>query len=256
MNQHRLYICALTAALVSAQSALPARAAEKTENGWELQQVSFIVGKPTVLLSPTGIKIILKKAGLKVVAVAPEWKVFLYNDLNKVFFACPLKSFNSSMYQNEALWSGCRYDNLPFAKDARVQILQLDAIKYKTLPWLAKRAVSENKEGWTDRGAVTCAYYCLADRLSVPTQEGLILAKFYGLTTLTGVPLDFSYVNLGKEHRSRLLTTLCQRKAIPVSEFARPSGYRAVKTVQEVSVDISQSKGLDNMMEGLGHLMK
>jgi hypothetical protein len=158
------------------------------------------------------------------------------------------------MNRGESLVSGNLYESLPFVKDTRLQILQLDAIRYKTLPSLAKRASNEHKEGITDNGAVISAEYCLADKLSVPEQEGLVLTKFYGLTALKGVPLQFNYTNLVNEHKSRLHTTFCGHKAVQLSEFVRPKGYRAVKTVQEVSVDLSQAEGFNDMMEGLGHL--
>jgi len=218
--------------------------------------MSQVVGTLVVYLTPTGIKIAVKKLGLKVMATGPEWKVLLSNDLNKVFYECPLQQFRSFANKDEALVSGNLYESLPFVKDTRVQMLHLDAIKYKTPLSLAVRAKAEHKEGLTDNGAVQSAYYCLADKLPVPQQEGLIMEKFYGLTVIKGVPLEFRYVNLVDEHRSRLYSSLCQGRAIPLSEFARPNGYRAVKSMQEVWVDTSQSEGFNDMMEGLGHLAK
>src|SRR5271167_3965321 len=113
MNRHRLCLIVVILAFFLAPTSMPASALEKTEVGWELHQESMVVGTPVVLLTQNRIKIAVQKTGLRIVAVAPDWKVFLYNDLNKTSYECPLQNFHSWMNRGEALVSGNQYESLP-----------------------------------------------------------------------------------------------------------------------------------------------
>jgi hypothetical protein len=199
-------IISVLVAITSASQALAA-SVEKLD-GWELHQTSEVVGgEPKILITDKAIKISVKKLGLNVIALGPEWKVFLSNDVSKVFHECPLQKFHSYMNDSQSLVTGNQFEDLPLVKSGRTNVLGVDAIKYTTPASLAAKSFREHQDRMTDNGAVVSASYLLADQLGTPPQAGKILQRFYGLTATAGVPLEFKYINLGSEHHTRLRTT-------------------------------------------------
>lgn len=208
-------------------------------SGWVLTQRSKEMGDQYVYLSPNGLKCVNPRQGVGLVARAPSWNVFFYNEKTRLYYSLTFDSWRRKL---EARRRAPR--NIAWRKSQSGNVAGLKATKY---------VASNSTASSVGRGNAWSSADCwVADQIKVPQRLAEMLTTVYGLPTTQAVPLRVTYTDLNGREETILDTYQQQSTPVPDSYLTAPSGYKLAKSEVEVLMTAENRQLVDDIARDLG----
>ncbi|MBS2003959.1 MAG: hypothetical protein JST44_20815 [Cyanobacteria bacterium SZAS LIN-5] len=213
--------------------ALPAPGVKQTApqntakmNALQLKQSHYFFGDVETIASKTAIR--MEDTGswkFVLVARAPDWKVTVYRNDDKIYYTCPLETF---------LDGGMVSQFLVGRKGEFINGGSNETLSTTVAGVHVKRC----------RGSIALCEYLPAEKLVAP-QVVRILYETFRMPTNGGVTLRFMQIKQGTDWmtglkdsglQKMLSTQSAKMVSVPVSIFDPPTGYKRSKSLREVLI--------------------
>jgi hypothetical protein len=234
-------VFSVVVAVIAMLFLMPAKARSEDDNSKinavELTQTHSVLGDTDLIISMIGMRMQNKgRMGFTLVAGAPDWRVTVFRDDDKTYYAETLEQFESSGLYSDMISN--RYD--------RQWQSTAPTTKFRFFLWTARRT--------SGRGRLL--EYLPLTGICAPQIERIMYAAFKTPTN-GGVTLLCSKTVSGKDWLSglsqegdkRVLLSTSAAKAVTVSKtiFRAPTCYKAVKAIQQVMSSTESRHGAEDM---------
>lgn len=192
----------------------------------ELKQTHYFFGDVQTIASKTAIR--MEDTGswkFVLVARAPDWKVTVFRDDDKLYYSCPLKTFlEGGMVSQFLVTKKGEYMNGGRKETLSATVGGVHVTRYM--------------------GPIALCEYVASDKLVAP-QVVSILYETFRMPTNGGVTLRFVQANKGtdwmtglKEDGQHIMLSTKSAKIVnvPATIFDAPTGYKLSKSLREVLI--------------------
>lgn len=219
---------------------------------WQLVQKSRTFGIHIVSISPNAFRISNKKSGISYLAKAPNWDVYVTNDITKVYHVQKFDKFQrlgtrAMVLFGEPIFTSLKMKSTP----EKVSSAGQDCIAYVTTQESERSQLREIQEKRQNKRAAVSANLKLSNKISSGDRAGVILERIYGLPEIKGIPMEFLYKTLVGKQKLELATEKAEQAKFKPSDFAMPASYRKVSKPEEVFQDSMGNASMDNMIQNM-----
>ncbi len=219
---------------------------------WKVIQKSRTFGIHTVLISPNAFRISNKKSGITYLAKAPNWDVYITNDITKVYHVQKFDKFQRLGTRAMVLFGEPVFTSLKMKPTTeKVSSAGQDCVAYVTTPESERFQIREVEEKRQNKRAAISAHLKLSHKISSGDRAGIILERIYGLPELKGIPMEFMYKTLIGKQKLELSTEKAEQVKFKPSDFAMQSSYRKVAKQEDVFQDGMGTASMDNMIRNM-----
>ena len=205
-----------------------------------LDQRSHFGGDQTIWLAPNAVKVYNKKNHACILAKAPDWKVFVYNEKRKVIYSCPLSKWQGGNIQGLAQYFGRLWDSYEWIASGTQAYAGVRTHKYvqgkikKGVPIPEKFATDGEYLSWEDCKVDSNAILFLRKLTTVPSLGAVPLMLKAAHSKTDPAKIDLETIKLSKQKVDTLI-------------FDAPTGYKPVKLENDVYSD----ENLQGLMEDI-----
>jgi hypothetical protein len=241
----------LVASLLTALALFaPARAADGGLDGWKLAQWSREAGNFEVYICQSGVRMIIPKNGLIVVACAPWQEVSLYCSKTGNIYKTTLPKFRNPYLSTMSIFEGGLLADIGVGLKGPIKIVDIPSKCYVERPGFTQSQLAKFRNGTIASRAPLSVEYIVSDYFKTDPDVGHIMSRFYALPQTGSVPLQFTYKDMAANPGKQLITTSIKSVKLKASDFKAPVGLKVVKEAMAVLVPNSSDGALDLMMMG------
>jgi hypothetical protein len=229
-----------------AQKAAPPDA--KSVDACLINQNLKIFGEQQLLISKIGIKSFNPRSQISLVMTPPYQSVTLYNKLNQGIIQMPVKSLRCPVQKTFALFNNWMLGDSPMQKIGSGEINGFKVVKYRTTKAFTATQLMLRKTEKVPSSNPTVIDLQTTEDFQLPAGVGMALAKFYGVPDVPGIPLQVDLKDTDDNPSNYLRSSKCRKTRASAGDFALPTGYRKLKSVEE----INQSNETEDAMQLFG----
>ena len=241
---------ALTAQSAPAQTpATRSNAAGKTVDGWKISQWSKLYGEQVVTISAIGIKSTNPRTAVTLVMTPPFKIVTVFNDQGKSIFQTPIELFRCPLLKTFAILNSTMLGESPMIKIGTGTLNGFKIVKYKTTKDFTAHQAAINKQDDLPVSSPMSIESQSTNDFHLAPGAGVGLCRLYGIPVVPGIPLEVNAQDMNLNPVNYLHSRLFTKTTASTADFALPTGYRPMKSVQE----ILQSNVTEDAMQLFSH---
>lgn len=225
--------------------ATPSRRGRETV--YRLEQLSRSVGKQTIFVSDSVVKIQQPNASRVTIMRAPSWRVNIINSVSKTWYEAPANSAQGLLMQRVMLFEGSNHNKLKWVPVEYGMIAGLPAARYVD---------SQYAKGWKfqNRGFESIVeemqingFWAARDSV-VSASAANALAQVHGLPQIGHIPLRFFHVSLRARIKSVITDTFSiGATKLSINNLDIPAGYK--RSVNEFDDEKAGQGLLDELLQ-------
>lgn len=235
----------------------PVQSAETAQNSVLKAQIkSDTLGNATAFIKKDALRINIGDGRARLVARAPDWKVYLYNGVNNCGLEMPLDKWIA----HHPSWTYIGNDDWLFGesllKVVDVKRLGIEATRYKLATKLGSGEIVSKHAG-------THGHLIMGKVDNLAPQAASIIRRTFGIPAAGGFPLEL--VTYAKEQPVKIeafnrkiggdshlfMVSSLSKDTRPDSFFEKPKGFVPKAREVEVIFDSERTKSVENVMDML-----
>jgi hypothetical protein len=188
-----------------------------------LSQKHLVHGEQTIFLNQKAIRIDGRRTGLSIIAMAPDWDVFVCNLTTRKAYRTTARTYNKSQITQVIDGLG------PELEGQRLTVKQAFTRTFAGRLchcWQTSANFEDYAKLLFNKGIVAANFpkqiEIWATEVHNSDVQKTLLSRFYGIPETTGVPLNVSYKKVDGRSASLIETTTCAVQILPSSFFKFP----------------------------------
>ncbi len=256
------FTLAVIAAVVLAGSTYAtAAAAPKSRSVEIIQQKHCYLGNLELMLAPDAVRISENVNGTVVTSKAPDWRVFVYNKRNKLYYDMSLEVWKK--HGLRCVWVMMAHmSDWPIVKTGSEKLAGRDADIYTLAADPQARAKLRMHKPIDFRYGQAGEFF--VDKAKGPKERAVVVVQLYKVPEVQQIPLSlkiynpdnsgyFGVSNTTAGKQQFILQTFSQKRAtVPYDAFDLPPGYKRAHDDSEVTISKSSSDSLDSLVRDMG----
>lgn len=243
--------------LAFAAPAVPA----KTRSVEVFQQRHCYLGNLELLLAPDAVRISENVNGTVITAKAPDWRVFVYNRRNKLYYDMSLEVWKK--HGLRSVWVMMAHmSDWPIVKTGTDKVVGRDVDVYTLAADPQARAKIRMHKPVDFRYGQAGEFF--VDKAPGAKERAIVIVQLYKVPEVYQVPLFlkvynpdgsgyFGVSNTSAPKQSLILQTFSQKRAnVSTDAFDLPPGYKRAKDDSDVTISKSSCDSLDSIVRDMG----
>lgn len=201
----------------------------QADDGYYSYQTSSTMGDQDTYVTNTAVKIVDRSHGTVVVATAPTWKVYAFNNRTKRIcsFVSP-RTFTGIGNKLATVTGGVTLYNTPLKQTGKTVLHGISSIELQTPKSFVDKQIKDKEHESADPRFVQSAQMLVAEKVLLPVEAATVLSKFYGVPLQRAMPLQFKYISCRGDLNTILLTSELKPIKLVATDFEIPKGYKTV----------------------------
>ncbi|CAM6006218.1 unnamed protein product [Sphagnum balticum] len=207
------------------------------------KQRNVVTGHYTVYLSPHGLKLANEQQKSRVIASAPDWKLYMFNDASKKYFAVNPKDFKGVISAFVLSARGFNFSKVKFEKEKSYALNSVPVEQYKMIIDNNRQEVTpaDLRRGEGENLNLTSGVALTLGKQIIPLDVIHAICRFYCLPEQDRFVLD---LRARRFTRMSLMLSFSGLKKLPYdpSMFKHSvDGYTRGKSEYDVSVNVTEA---------------
>lgn len=217
--------------------------AKTTCAAWLLEQKHAVTGQYKVYVAPRGLRVENLNNGIIAIAGPPDWTVVAFSCASKKYALCKPSEFQGSFCLTITASTGQIISAMPLKFINHGTTCGVKSAIFQTTKSFEESQQRQFLRREIHPSSISSATLTVADSLDLPVQEGVLLARLFGIPMVKGVPLELKYSKMHGGKRIFLSTSSIKSKVVPASLFLLPSGYKQMKSMELLTTESASGQG-------------
>jgi len=222
-------------------------------DGWTMEQNSQLMGDVSVICSAKGVKVTSHKRALSMLCVAPFTEVVLFSERTKQYHVSPLSTFRCPVTKTLSVVNCGLLEETPMIKKDDSTYQRLKVHCFESTAQFTQGQIKKYQAHELPGRSIRSVTACSTDDFKQDPHIGLVLALFFGLPKMPGVPVSLDFVDLGADKNHSLATNKITKAKIADSSFTLPSTYKKISKHENLFVSPDTADEMELMNLGGGH---
>ncbi|MFA6211798.1 MAG: hypothetical protein WCT03_23655 [Candidatus Obscuribacterales bacterium] len=225
----------------------------QSEQGYILDLASNRPEKFKVQVTKSGIRVDLLNAKCTLVSRAPDWNVVAWKSSDRTILSISNNDWCHKYHMNKMHWAAELTTPVTIEKDWFKDVPALRCVFPATevVGLYMQSAIGKkgNKDNVDDKNkAIVMCLDCPSGKSS-----GSVFARFFGMPAVPGVPLVVKRIRATGTTESTLKTDDIHGRAIPLSIFDVPQGYKKIQFGESFFISKAQNENAKELFNSFLH---
>ncbi len=235
--------------------------APKTRSVEVIQQKHCYLGNLELILAPDAVRISENVNGTVIISKAPDWRVFVYNKRNKLYYDMSLEVWKK--HGLRCVWVMMAHmSDWPIVKTGSDRLVGREADVYTLAADPQARAKIRMHKPVDFRYGQAGEFF--VDKAPGPKERATVVVQLYKVPEIQQIPLSlkvynpdnsgyFGVSNTSAPKQQFILQTFSYKRAnVSCDAFDLPPGYKRARDDSEVTISKSSSDSLDSIVRDMG----